>query len=426
MMLISLCMIVKNEQFFLPSMLQTLRPFVEEIVIVDTGSTDNTIEVSRKFTDRLITLDEFPGFSEARNLAINNARGDWILSLDADEIILPEDMLKLRRIARTAPFDDGFFISRTHYTGNGRWSLTWGIKFFKRIESIRYCKNIHESVGEAITDWQEPFGRRLPWITDVQIHHFEIWKTKEQLISKHYHYIDLLEKEIQERPFDAHIYAFLALEHFAVFGVNTAIETSDRAINALIKDGGNPSGLPLLFRALFNLKKHNVIDAQADLEKIMSDGRSYTFKAAAALANIQYKNSNFEAAIELLNYALNQIGRDPAILCNLAICNESLGRYEEALLLYREVLLISPYLSDSRIYSSPSNESVYSMQEDLFTNYKGVWYHIVDCLQFLGHVDLEKKARKRIELILNSSNHSIDFIHGEPNTSYSEFSIFTK
>lgn len=126
---ISLCMIIKNEEIFLSSMLRSLRPFVDEIIIVDTGSTDKSVRIANEFADEVIQLENFPGFSISRNIGIDKATGDWILSLDADEFITPEGILKLRRIADSFPIDDGFFISRTHYTGNGRWSKTWELNF---------------------------------------------------------------------------------------------------------------------------------------------------------------------------------------------------------------------------------------------------------------------------------------------------------
>lgn len=85
--MISLCMIVKNEAENLSSCLSSAATFVNEIVIVDTGSIDNTKEIAKKFTDKIYDFKWCDDFSKARNFSIENASNDWILILDADEVI---------------------------------------------------------------------------------------------------------------------------------------------------------------------------------------------------------------------------------------------------------------------------------------------------------------------------------------------------
>lgn len=85
--MISLCMIVKNEETKLSSCLESAAPFVSEIIVVDTGSIDNTKEIARKYTDKIYDFKWCDDFSEARNFSIKMASNDWVLILDADEII---------------------------------------------------------------------------------------------------------------------------------------------------------------------------------------------------------------------------------------------------------------------------------------------------------------------------------------------------
>jgi glycosyltransferase involved in cell wall biosynthesis len=82
---LSLAMIVKNEARCLARCLQSIRSMVDEIVIVDTGSTDNTVEIVKKFGAKILHFDWVNDFSAARNFALDQATGDWILVLDADE-----------------------------------------------------------------------------------------------------------------------------------------------------------------------------------------------------------------------------------------------------------------------------------------------------------------------------------------------------
>ena len=82
---ISLCMIVKNEERCLARCLESVKDFVHEIIIVDTGSTDKTVEIAREFTDSVYYFEWTDDFAEARNFALQYATSDYILQLDADE-----------------------------------------------------------------------------------------------------------------------------------------------------------------------------------------------------------------------------------------------------------------------------------------------------------------------------------------------------
>lgn len=95
-MQISLCMIVKDEEEYIEQCLNSVKDLVSEIIIVDTGSTDKTKVISKKFTDLIFDYKWENDFAKARNYSISKATKDWILFLDADEILLPSsfDIIK--------------------------------------------------------------------------------------------------------------------------------------------------------------------------------------------------------------------------------------------------------------------------------------------------------------------------------------------
>ena len=94
---ISLCMIVRNEEKVLARCLESVRGCVDEIVIVDTGSSDATKEIAARYTDRIYDFEWIDDFSAARNYAFEQATGDYLLWLDADDVLLPTDAAALRR-----------------------------------------------------------------------------------------------------------------------------------------------------------------------------------------------------------------------------------------------------------------------------------------------------------------------------------------
>jgi glycosyltransferase involved in cell wall biosynthesis len=86
---LSIIIITKNEAERLPRCLESVR-FADEIIVLDSGSTDATLEIARRYTDKVFVSDGWPGFGPQKNAALSHATGDWVLSLDADEWLTPE------------------------------------------------------------------------------------------------------------------------------------------------------------------------------------------------------------------------------------------------------------------------------------------------------------------------------------------------
>ncbi|OUM96299.1 MAG: glycosyl transferase [Thermobacillus sp. ZCTH02-B1] len=101
MITISLCMIVRDEEEVLGRCLDSVAPHVDEIVIVDTGSTDRTKEIARKYGAKVHDFEWTDDFAAARNFAFSKATMDYILWLDADDFLLPEDGRRLGELKRT-------------------------------------------------------------------------------------------------------------------------------------------------------------------------------------------------------------------------------------------------------------------------------------------------------------------------------------
>ena len=91
----SLCMIVKNEEAVLNRCLESMASAMDEIIIVDTGSTDATKKIATAYTDQIYDFAWTGNFAEARNYAASKATGDYIYTADADEYLEPEELQKL-------------------------------------------------------------------------------------------------------------------------------------------------------------------------------------------------------------------------------------------------------------------------------------------------------------------------------------------
>lgn len=103
MLPISVCIIARNEERHIEECLKALKPYHCEIVLVDTGSTDNTLTLAAGYTDQIYHFDWCDDFSAAKNYAVSKASNDWILSIDCDEYLESIDIKKLSALMERHP-----------------------------------------------------------------------------------------------------------------------------------------------------------------------------------------------------------------------------------------------------------------------------------------------------------------------------------
>lgn len=148
--LISLCMIVKNEEGTLDRCLSSISQWVDEIIIVDTGSTDSTKSIGRKYTNKVYDFNWISDFSAARNHSIKYATSKWIMVLDADEYMNEKDIIELRTLLSKERPKPGLFINLTIFSflgnKNSLTSLNEGVvvRLFPNRMGIKYFRPIHE------------------------------------------------------------------------------------------------------------------------------------------------------------------------------------------------------------------------------------------------------------------------------------------
>ena len=166
---ISLCMIVRDEEEMLPATLSAVAPFVDQMVVVDTGSTDRTREIAREAGAEVHEFEWTGSFSDARNESLRHATGDWILWLDADEQLVAEDGPQLRELARRT-WVEGYHVLETHFLGSGNdgTATHTPMRMFRRRPEYEWRGTIHEQVAWALPTWLP--GRVQH--TNVRVDHF--------------------------------------------------------------------------------------------------------------------------------------------------------------------------------------------------------------------------------------------------------------
>jgi len=149
---VSACLIVKDEAQNLPRCLASLQGVVDEIIVVDTGSTDDSCRIAESFGARVHLFAWRNDFSAARNFALEQASGDWILSLDADEELEENSRGRLRKLVSSAQAD-GFYLTVRNLQPPGEltpWLDMQILRLFRRLPGVVFEGAIHEQVTPSL------------------------------------------------------------------------------------------------------------------------------------------------------------------------------------------------------------------------------------------------------------------------------------
>ena len=217
---ISLCMIVKNEEKFLPKCLDSVKDCVDEIVIVDTGSTDGTVDIAKKYTDKVYFHPWEGHFSKHRNQSIKYATKDWIFILDADEALLTECGKTVRESIQDESIDSVYVVVRNAFDGGAGEAVHNSIRIFRNNGKIRYEGRVHNRI----------VGTEMSKIYPITILHEGYNLPLEESRKKFIRTTKLLKKEIEENPQHPRAYHYLAASYLSEEMHEDAIDMAMKAI----------------------------------------------------------------------------------------------------------------------------------------------------------------------------------------------------
>lgn len=168
---LSICMIVKNEASNLKELLPSVKTFADEIVIVDTGSEDSTVEVAKEHTPHVYSFSWCDDFSAARNYSLSKASGDYFLWLDADDRVSDKAASHIRELKKYFNGSNFFYmilkdIATTYYGPTTR-SYTYQIRCAPLTPDVKFCGRIHERLSNSLSS--PPF---VAVTTDIEIEHY--------------------------------------------------------------------------------------------------------------------------------------------------------------------------------------------------------------------------------------------------------------
>lgn len=204
--LLTLSMIVKNEEKDLPGCLESAIDYVDEIVVADTGSTDSTKEIARKFGAKVYDFKWIDDFAAARNEALKRSNGEWILYLDADERLDRDTARNLRETIATAPYEVGAFvclIESEHAALDGKSETHRGgyPRIFRNLgyPKIEFRGRVHEQITPSLFDNGKSMRR-----SEIKIIHLGYNKSREEMEKKVRRNYKMLIRHVKDEPLNSY------------------------------------------------------------------------------------------------------------------------------------------------------------------------------------------------------------------------------
>lgn len=304
---ISVCMIVKDEEKNIKRCLESIKEIADEIIIVDTGSKDNTVEIAKEYNAKIIFHNWNNDFSEVRNISLNQATKNWILFLDADEEIDKEDGLKLKNILKTNLHLEAFYLRLINIIDKVEIGDSIVLRVFKNNPKYRFEGKIHEQVIGCI---QSNSGINSIGSTDIKIKHYGYDPNLVNMDNKQNRNINILLSYNQNEK-DGYFYYSLGNEYAGIKDYKKALECFYNALDFPIKKGANQIYIPYLYlnilKVLYNEKRYNEeINKAKEFQRVCKNFKdSYFMECLAQIECSKYS----KAKDALMNYLTFENGR---------------------------------------------------------------------------------------------------------------------
>jgi tetratricopeptide (TPR) repeat protein len=346
---VSLCMIVRNEAHNLADCLTTVAHLFDEIVIVDTGSDDETKEIARQFTAHVHDFPWCDDFAAARNESLRHATGDWIFWLDADDRVSPEQATALAELFASLDDAPRVFLMNTVLcpasSAKDRFLVSHS-RLFRRDARLRWQGRVHEQLRP------EPITLGYQWIfTDIEIDHIG-YQDRVHADRKARRKLRLLRMDYAVNPDDPSTLLHLAM---ALSGVGAFRESRQALLKLLeVSEPGHPC-LRRVYSGLSELAANDAKPAEAlefaerGLREFPGDVYLLFAKASAfyALENYPAATQTLQQLMATGHHRTLLIGAPGDLQTKLAprmlgAVRRLQGAYEEAQSIFHNVLARYP------------------------------------------------------------------------------------
>lgn len=303
-MSISACIISKNEEVHIERCLKSLVNAVDEIIVADTGSTDKTIEIAKKYTDKVFSINWEDDFSKARNYSLDKATKEWILVIDCDEELTIESIPLLKDLSTSKEFE-GFGVIVSNVIGGQESYSVQSLRLFRNDPDYRFHSPIHEQVGDRIV---KKAGQYAVLSSKIKFIHYGYELDPKVEKAKTERNLKLLGK-VEEKERDSLYYLHLGNEYIRMEDYNKAINVYSTSMRLATKESPHYTQLC-----------HKLIDAYV-------------------------KARDFTSGLTYSNFYLKQFPDFKALLFLNAVCCLETKKYKDALTSFKKFKIAPKSLS---------------------------------------------------------------------------------
>jgi len=356
---ISLCMVVKNEAEYLRGCLNAISPWVRELIVVDTGSSDDTPAIAEQCGARVFSLTWNNDFSEARNFSLHQASEQWILVLDADERLALRDAEKLSSLVGSLSAPAAFsFMQRNYVHGSGQltWDQSWQAntreyeegrdyagyidisvaRLFPRHSNIVFTGCVHESVEDSLA----ASSISLKY-SGLVLHHYGQVRDSNRMREKMKLYLELGMNKLKQNPASARAHFELGIQQQALKEYAEAIPHFLAAV------ASDPSfAIAGLYAGICHSRLGQYELARQQLEKARRSLPS-SAELECELGLLDLKQSRADAAAVRFERILERQPKHVASLSYLGAVRTNQGKLNEGISLLEKALEIDPAHTDS-------------------------------------------------------------------------------
>jgi CDP-glycerol glycerophosphotransferase (TagB/SpsB family)/glycosyltransferase involved in cell wall biosynthesis len=432
-MKLSISMMVKNESKYLRKCLESLKPIRDaiesELIIVDTGSTDNTVEIAKEFTDKVYFHEWNSDFSEMRNITIKYCTGEWCLVIDGDEVISnPEGILQFFSSDEFKKHNTASF-SIKNFTSNdseANFAVFTAPRIFKKDKEFRFEGAVHNQVI-----WKKPMI-----VLNSEISHYGYINNDKELMAKKFlRTTEILKSELKKNPENIYYIYQLAVSYAMHNDYPEALESIEKAYNLvkskkldLSKYMSISTFLAKMYLTNGKFRETEVICLEAigkegfyiDLYYYLAKAQCSIYKNGEAIEayNIYFKKledyNNFKVTedLSIINYTLGSY--EDACL-DMATLHERMGKYEDALKYIERiksdnVLNVAFKLSISLYTKLNKFEELRRFYNEIATNHNIIKNYFISELE-LHLLKANKKTKSNVFKVFSEGNTEYDLLN---------------
>ena len=339
---LTLCMIVKNEEATLSRTLDSVKGVVDEMVVLDTGSRDRTREIAREFGARVYDFEWCDDFAVARNECLKHAQGDWILVLDADEVLVPEIVPQIKQAIASDRLLLINLIRQEIGASQSPYSLV--SRLFRNRLDIRFSRPYHAMVDDSVA---EILHREPKWKI-ASLPHVAIWHSgyqKDAIAAKgkFQKAQAAMERYLAYYPNDAYACSKLGALYVETGQINRGINLLTRGLTAAKNDDSIVYELNYHLGIAYS-QQQQFVKAKEHYQAAINTNVLPPLKLGAYnnLGNLLKDEGDLKSAEKAYKAALKIDPYFGAGHYNLGLTLKAAGNLADAIAYYRQAIKINP------------------------------------------------------------------------------------